>query len=235
MSKRRCQDSRDLQARDLVPEVRLVDSGYVSGEGLATHAELGIELVGPLKQEGGWQHETGYGVSAFQVDWDKQQVRCRKAAPLAELVSGTTQSRRGGDPGELFGGPLSCLSSQRALYQAGEGQGENCNPFASIRRRGALVSPNATRQPCLSAALCEAEQASKARFLRGFAATACAAHAIVASQSHRGGHQLGAHPSDAATHGSWPLASAQASSVAFCTLTTTLGSMMSGQNFPAES
>lgn len=69
---------RDLQARDLVPEVRLVESGYVSGEVLASHAELGIELVGPLKQEGGWQHETGYGLSAFQVDWDKQQVRCRQ-------------------------------------------------------------------------------------------------------------------------------------------------------------
>jgi transposase len=67
---------RDLQARDLVPEVRLVDSGYVSGEVLANHAEVGIELLGPLKQEGGWQHETGYGVSAFQVDWQKQQARC---------------------------------------------------------------------------------------------------------------------------------------------------------------
>jgi transposase len=66
----------DLQARDLVPEVRLVDSGYVSGDVLAKHAALGIELVGPLKQEGGWQHETGYGVSAFQVDWQQQQVRC---------------------------------------------------------------------------------------------------------------------------------------------------------------
>jgi transposase len=66
----------DLQARDLVPEVRLVDSGYVSGEVLANHAELGIEIVGPLKKEGGWQHQTGYGLSAFQVDWQKQQVRC---------------------------------------------------------------------------------------------------------------------------------------------------------------
>jgi transposase len=66
----------ELQARDLLPEVRLVDSGYVSGEVLARHAEMGIELVGPLKQEGGWQHATGYGVSAFQVDWDRQQVRC---------------------------------------------------------------------------------------------------------------------------------------------------------------
>src|SRR5258708_25603094 len=52
----------DLQARDLVPEVRLVDSGYVSGDVLAKHAALGIELVGPLQQGGGWQHETGYGV-----------------------------------------------------------------------------------------------------------------------------------------------------------------------------
>src|SRR5713101_1356385 len=66
----------DLQVRELAPDERLLDSGYVSGEVLAAHAELGIELVGPLKQEGGWQHQTGYGLSAFQVDWDKQQVRC---------------------------------------------------------------------------------------------------------------------------------------------------------------
>lgn len=33
----------DLQARDLVPEVRLVDSGYVSGDVLAKHVALGIE------------------------------------------------------------------------------------------------------------------------------------------------------------------------------------------------
>jgi transposase len=33
----------DLQARDLLPEARLVDSGYVSGDVLAKHAALGIE------------------------------------------------------------------------------------------------------------------------------------------------------------------------------------------------
>ena len=54
----------ELQARDLVPEARLVDSGYISGEVLAEHAKLGIALVGPLKQEGGWQHQTGYGLEA---------------------------------------------------------------------------------------------------------------------------------------------------------------------------
>src|SRR5439155_18278968 len=56
-----------------------------------------------------------------------------------------------------------------------------------------------------------------------------------AGQSHRGGYQLGSHPSDAATHTAWALTSAQASSVSFCTFAITLGGMMSGQNFPAES
>jgi hypothetical protein len=53
-------------------------------------------------------------------------------APLAELVSRTTQSRRGGDTGELFRCHLSGLSSQRALYQEGEEQGEDLNPFTSV-------------------------------------------------------------------------------------------------------
>jgi len=82
----------DLQARDLLPEVRLVDSGYVSGEVLARHTEMGIELVGPLKQEGGWQHETGYGVSAFQVDWQQQQVRC----PQGQLSQNWCPGRHNG-------------------------------------------------------------------------------------------------------------------------------------------
>ncbi len=53
-------------------------------------------------------------------------------APLAELVPRTTQPRRGGDTGELFGCDLSGLSGQRALYQEGEAQGEELNPFSSI-------------------------------------------------------------------------------------------------------
>jgi hypothetical protein len=124
---------RDLQAHNLVPEVRLVDSGYVSGQVLAEHAELGIELVGPLKQEGGWQHETGYGVSAFQVDWQKQQARCSPRASLTELVPRTTQPRRGGDTGELFRRHLSCLSSQRALYQEGAEQRQNPDALTTAR------------------------------------------------------------------------------------------------------
>jgi Transposase DDE domain len=45
----------------------------------------------------------------------------------------------------------------------------------------------------------------------------------------------GKHPSDVAKDSSWAPASTQASFVSVCTLATALGSMMSGQNFPAES
>jgi DDE family transposase len=45
----------------------------------------------------------------------------------------------------------------------------------------------------------------------------------------------GKHPSDVAKDSSWTPASTQASFVSVCTLATALGSMMSGQNFPAES
>ncbi len=48
----------DLQVRELAPDERLLDSGYISGDVLAEHAKLGIEVVGPLKQVGGWQHQT---------------------------------------------------------------------------------------------------------------------------------------------------------------------------------
>src|SRR5258708_3697215 len=37
----------DLQARDLVPEVRLVDSGYVSGAVLPKHPAPGLQSLGP--------------------------------------------------------------------------------------------------------------------------------------------------------------------------------------------
>src|SRR5260221_3387626 len=83
----------DLQARELVPEVRLVDSGSVSGDALAEHADLGIELLGPLKQEGGWQHETGYGVSAGVGRLAEAAGAVFPRPGLGEMVTRTTQPR----------------------------------------------------------------------------------------------------------------------------------------------
>ena len=110
-------------------------------------------------------------------------------------------------------------------------------------RPARAAARNSSPQPFSSAMLCG--QASKARFPKGCAAMACAARAIaryrgqaktqLQAKAIAAAINEGEHPSDAATHGSWPPASAQASFVAFCTVAITLGSMMSRHNFPAES
>jgi transposase len=231
----------DLQARDLVPEVRLVDSGYVSGQVLAEHAELGIELVGPLKQEGGWQHETGYGVSAFQVDWQKQQARCPQghlsqnwcpgrhnrgeevirvsfsavtchACPVKELC--TKREKNKGRILTLSPQPVHEVRERRRAEQ-------RATPF---QERYAL---RAGIEGSLSEGI-RRHGLRRARY-RGQSKTQLQATAIAAAMNE------GERPSDVATHPAGTLASAQASSVSFCTFAIALGGMMSRHNFPAES
>ena len=83
----------DLQARDLVPEVRLVDSSYVSGEVLGSC--VGGRTGGAAQTGGRWQRETGYGLSALQVDWEQQQVRCPQGTSSQNWCpDDTTAARR---------------------------------------------------------------------------------------------------------------------------------------------
>jgi len=231
----------DLQARDLVPEVRLVDSGYVSGDVLAKHAALGIELVGPLKQEGGWQHETGYGVSAFQVDWQQQQVRC----PQGHLSQNWCPGRHNRGE-EVIRVSFSAVTCQACPVKA------RCTKREKHKGRILTLSPQPIHEArerrraeqatsAFRASLWLAGRHRRHDFRRDSLSWAApgalswSAKDAAASQSHRGGHQLGSHPSDVAKDSSWTSASTQASSVSVCTLATALGSMMSGQNFPAES
>lgn len=65
-----------LEERELAPETMLVDSGYLSGELLVKHGQEGIQLLGPVLLDTSWQQQTGYGLSAFELDWQQQQARC---------------------------------------------------------------------------------------------------------------------------------------------------------------
>jgi hypothetical protein len=70
---------RDLAARDLLPVVHLVDAGYVSVDHLlAARADHGLELVGPLPPDTGWQarDEQGFDLTRFCIDRDRKQVTC---------------------------------------------------------------------------------------------------------------------------------------------------------------
>jgi transposase len=68
-----------LNAKDLLPEVHLVDSGYIESEQLvATEHEGRVELYGPPRVDPQWQARVGKGfdTSHFTIDWERQQALC---------------------------------------------------------------------------------------------------------------------------------------------------------------
>jgi hypothetical protein len=69
----------DLANLEPLPDQHLVDAAYVSVDGvLATRADHGVELVGPLPPDSGWQarDEGGFDLTQFRIDWDRKQVTC---------------------------------------------------------------------------------------------------------------------------------------------------------------
>jgi transposase len=68
-----------LKARDLLPSVHLVDTGFLDAELLVTSRdEYGVELLGPTRGDYRWQARAGEGFDAqhFQIDWDRQRATC---------------------------------------------------------------------------------------------------------------------------------------------------------------
>jgi hypothetical protein len=69
----------ELASIGLVPDEHLVDVSSVSVDGvLAARADHGVDLVGPLPPDSGWQarDEQGFDLSRFHIDWDRKQVTC---------------------------------------------------------------------------------------------------------------------------------------------------------------
>jgi transposase len=70
---------RDLAAADLLPDVHLVDAGYVSvGQVLAAADDHGVQLLGPLPPDTSWQagDDDAFDLTRFTIDYDAQHVVC---------------------------------------------------------------------------------------------------------------------------------------------------------------
>ncbi|MDQ5851535.1 MAG: transposase, partial [Chloroflexota bacterium] len=68
-----------LAQKDLLPADHIVDAGYVDSERLVTSQEdYGVNLLGPIPSDTGWQARAGQGfdVACFGVDWERQTVTC---------------------------------------------------------------------------------------------------------------------------------------------------------------
>jgi transposase len=69
---------QDLQKDNLLMQTHLADTGYVTAQLLVSSAKQQVDLVGPALPDTSWQArmKDGLAVSAFQIDWEHQQVFC---------------------------------------------------------------------------------------------------------------------------------------------------------------
>jgi transposase len=68
-----------LAAKNLLPDEHLVDAAYVDAYQLVeSHQIYQVSLIGPVAVDTSWQakSQTGFDVSTFIIDWDKQVVQC---------------------------------------------------------------------------------------------------------------------------------------------------------------
>ncbi len=85
-----------LAERDLLPDVHIVDTGYVDAEELvSSRQQHGVDLFGPTREDDHWQAREGTGFAAeqFVVDWQHECATC----PAGKISSSWTpvQDRRG--------------------------------------------------------------------------------------------------------------------------------------------
>jgi transposase len=69
----------DLARRGLLPKERLADAGFVEADLLMrSDLEHGIELIGPVRPNVGWQARTegGCDISCFTIDWEAKKAIC---------------------------------------------------------------------------------------------------------------------------------------------------------------
>lgn len=81
-----------LVARDLAPAVHFLDAGYVDAPLLlASQAEHGIEIVGPVRPDASWQGKTrqGYDLGTFIIGWDTRTVTCPQGQTATSWVPKT--------------------------------------------------------------------------------------------------------------------------------------------------
>lgn len=68
----------DLIARDLKPDIQLVDQGYLEINLLLKSQQKGIDLFGPVASEKSWQSidKNAFDHTQFAIDWEKREAVC---------------------------------------------------------------------------------------------------------------------------------------------------------------
>jgi len=70
---------RALLEQRLLPQVHIVDTGYLDAELLVTsRSEFGVHLLGPTRHDHRWQARAaaGFGLEHFTIDWERHHAIC---------------------------------------------------------------------------------------------------------------------------------------------------------------
>lgn len=81
-----------LKEKQLLPEVHLVDGGFIDTNLLLKSAKrYGVELLGPVRRDRAWQlkEPEAYDVSRFTINWEAETVTC----PQGKQSSSWTPSK----------------------------------------------------------------------------------------------------------------------------------------------
>jgi transposase len=68
-----------LQAKDLLPSLQVVDTGYMDAKRLViSEQQYGVALLGPPRRDERWQARSGHGFAAehFKIDWERRIATC---------------------------------------------------------------------------------------------------------------------------------------------------------------
>jgi transposase len=68
----------DLTRQGLLPNEHVVDGGYTASRNLVSSQQRGVDLLGPVNLDSGWQAQAGEGFDAtgFHIDWQTQTAHC---------------------------------------------------------------------------------------------------------------------------------------------------------------
>ena len=68
----------NLDKQDLLPEVHLVDEGYMEADLLVESQERGIDVVGPVPSSKSWQsrEEDAFDHTQFEIEWEQKKAVC---------------------------------------------------------------------------------------------------------------------------------------------------------------
>jgi transposase len=101
---------QSLAARNLLPALHLVDTGYTSSRNLArSYERYQVDLIGPVYVDRQWQGRVaeGFTIERFEIDWDRRQVTCPQGQ--ASVGWSETTSAQGRASVHVTFDPTDCL------------------------------------------------------------------------------------------------------------------------------